>query len=503
MRATKSILVHLLVVFGLGTVPAYAAESGMPTPEPHPLMVIPFVVLLLCIALMPFIHKHHWENHYPKVAIGLGLVTAFYYVVVLHNALRMLTGMIEYAGFMALIGSLFVIAGGIHINMTGRSTPALNTALLAVGAILANLIGTTGASMLLIRPFLRINRRRVAPYHVVFFIFLVSNIGGALTPIGDPPLFLGYLKGVPFFWLMKFPEVLLPWLMCCGAIVTLFFFIDSANFRKHTTNAEVLDGNRIEFEGSQNFIWLLVVLGLVLVQNADWLDGLEHWPAVVSLGNAMGWSLAKASESLVTVMVALLMIVTACLAHKLANKDTLKRNEFDFAPVREVGFLFAGIFATMVPALDLLEKHAGHIGITTVRQFFWSTGGLSSVLDNAPTYLSFLTAAFGLQHLSLENPIHVQALLHPDIINQYTPQQLVDLGLHRLDPNAWRYVVAVSLGAVFFGAGTYIGNGPNFMVKSIAESSGVKCPSFFGYVVKYAVPILLPLFALVSWLFLR
>jgi Na+/H+ antiporter NhaD/arsenite permease-like protein len=499
----KSILVGLLAVFSLGTIPAIAAGPTAPSPEPHPLMLIPFVVLLLCIALMPFIHKHHWENHYPKVAIGLGLVTALYYVAVLHNAPRMLTSMIEYAGFMALIGSLFVIAGGIHIQITGRSTPALNTALLAVGAIVANLIGTTGASMLLIRPFLRINQRRIAPYHVVFFIFLVSNIGGALTPIGDPPLFLGYLKGVPFFWLIKLPEVVLPWLMCSGALLTLFFVIDTVNFRNHKTDAGAVERNRIEFEGSHNFVWLVVILGLVLAQKAEWLEGLERWPAIVSLGNATGWGPAKATESFVTIVVALLMIVTACLAHQLANKDALKRNEFDFAPVREVGFLFAGIFATMVPALELLEKHAGTIGITTVRQFFWGTGGLSSVLDNAPTYLNFLTAAFGLQHLSLENPIHVHALLHPNIINQYTPQQLADLGLHKLDPNAWRYVVAVSLGAVFFGAGTYIGNGPNFMVKSIAESSGVKCPSFFGYVVKYAVPILLPLLALVSWLFLR
>jgi Na+/H+ antiporter NhaD/arsenite permease-like protein len=499
----KRFLVNLVVLFGLGVIPAFAAGSVVPSPEPHPAMVIPFVVLLLCIALMPFIHKHHWENHYPKVAIGLGLVTAFYYVIVLHNTPRMLASLIEYAGFMGLIGSLYVIAGGIHINMTGRSTPALNTALLAVGAVLANLIGTTGASMLLIRPYLRINRQRVAPYHVVFFIFLVSNIGGALTPIGDPPLFLGYLKGVPFFWLMKLPEVLLPWLMCSGALLALFLFIDTANFRKRNTDAGAVEGNRIGFEGSQNFIWLFVILGLVLAQKAEWLEGLEHWSAAVSLANATGWGLAKANESFVTVVVALLMIATACLAHKLASKDTLQKNEFDFAPVREVGFLFAGIFATMVPALDLLEKHAGTIGISTVRQFFWGTGTLSSVLDNAPTYLNFLTAAFGLQHLSLENPAHVHALLHPDIINQYSPQQLVDLGLHKLDPNAWQYVVAVSLGAVFFGAATYIGNGPNFMVKSIAESSGVKCPSFFGYVVKYAVPILLPLFALVSWLFLR
>jgi Na+/H+ antiporter NhaD/arsenite permease-like protein len=499
----KRISVTALILFGLGGVQAFAAEAAATAREPHPLMVLPFAILLLAIALMPFIHKHHWENHYPKVAIGLGLVTAAYYVAVLHHTPRMLTSMVEYAGFMALIGSLFVIAGGIHINMTGRSTPAINTGLLTLGAILANLIGTTGASMLLIRPFLRINQHRVAPYHVVFFIFIVSNIGGALTPIGDPPLFLGYLKGVPFFWLLEVPQVVLSWLMCVGVLLVLFFVIDSAGFRKHKTATTAVAKDRVALEGSHNFIWLFVILGLVFVQKAEWLKGLEHWSALVSLGDVTGWGAVKSAESFVTALVAALMIATACLAHKFASRDALKENGFDFAPVREVAFLFAGIFATMVPALDLLERHAADIGITSVRQFFWGSGCLSSVLDNAPTYLNFLTAAFGLQHLSLENPIHVQALLHPEIINQYSPQQLVELGLHKLDPNAWEYVVAVSLGAVFFGAVTYIGNGPNFMVKSIAESSGVNCPSFFGYVVKYALPILIPLFAIVSWLFLR
>jgi Na+/H+ antiporter NhaD/arsenite permease-like protein len=451
--------------------------------EPHVIMVTPFVVLLLAIALMPFIHKHHWENHYPKVAIGLGLITVVYYLVVLRNGQRMLTSMIEYAGFMALIGSLFVIAGGIHINMTGRSTPAVNTGMLALGAILANFIGTTGASMLLIRPFLRINKYRVAPYRVVFFIFIVSNIGGALTPIGDPPLFLGYLKGVPFFWLLKVPQVVLAWLFCVGALLALFFLIDSLNFRKHKTDGSKRAEDRIELEGSHNFIWLFVIIGLVLAQKAEWLKALERWSVVQGMGDALGWGAVKAAESFTTVLIAVLMISTACLAYRFANKDALRENEFSFAPVREVGFLFVGIFTTMVPALDLLEKHAGELGITTVRQFFWGSGCLSSVLDNAPTYLNFLTAAFGLHHLSLENPGHVDAFL--------------------LDPLKWKYLVAVSLGSVFFGANTYIGNGPNFMVKSIAESGGVRCPSFFGYVVKYTLPILIPLFAVVSWLFLR
>ena len=467
--------------------------------EPSAWMVLPFVFLLLAIALMPFIHQHHWEKHYPKVSIGLGLITAVYYVAVLHNSPRMVTTLVEYAGFLALIGSLFVIAGGIHINMTGRSTPAVNTGLLAIGAILANLIGTTGASILLIRPFLRINKSRVAPYHVVFFIFLVSNIGGALTPIGDPPLFLGYLKGVPFFWLLTKPAVVLAWLLCVGALLALFFLIDALHCRGHEPPPEEPARDRIELEGSHNFIFLFVIIGLVLVQKADWLKQLEHLGVFIAMGDALRWGAAKAADSFVTVVIAALMAATAGIAYKCASQDALRENEFSFGPLREVGFLFVGIFLTMVPALDLLEKHAGDLGITTVRQFYWGTGILSSVLDNAPTYLNFLTAAFGLQHLSLENPVHVQALLHPDLLNQYSPQQLIDLGLHKLDPKAFEYIIAVSLGAVFFGAATYIGNGPNFMVKSIAESAGVNPPSFFGYVFKYTLPILVPLFALVSW----
>ncbi|HUI08427.1 MAG TPA: sodium:proton antiporter [Verrucomicrobiae bacterium] len=472
-------------------------------PEPRVFMVAPFVVLLLAIALAPFVVKHHWEKHYPKVAIGLGLITVVYYLAFLHNGPRMLTSAVEYAGFMALVGSLYVIAGGIHVNMTGRSTPLANTGILALGAVLANLIGTAGASMLLVRPFLRINRYRVAPYQVVFFIFIVSNIGGALTPIGDPPLFLGYLKGVPFFWLLTKPQVLGAWLVCVAALLALFFLLDWRNFVKHETEVKKPTEDRIQVEGSHNFLWLMVIIALVLLQKAEWLKDLEHWPLIQSWGKALGWGTEKAAESLVTVAVAVLMTLTAAAAYKLSNKRALEENEFNFLPVYEVGILFLGIFATMVPALDLLEKHAGDLGIRTVHQFFWGAGILSSVLDNAPTYLNFLTAAFGLQHMSLENPVHVQALLHPNLITQYTAQQLIDLGLHKLDPKAWEYVVAVSLGAVFFGANTYIGNAPNFMVKSIAESRGVKCPSFLGYIFKYALPILIPLFALVSWLFLR
>ena len=432
--------------------------------EPAIWSVTPFVTLLLAMALLPFIHRHHWENHYPKIAIGLGSITTLYYVFALHNPARMGITAIDYLGFIALIGALYIIAGGIHINLTGRGTPALNTGLLATGAVLANFIGTTGASMLLIRPFLKINKDRVSPYHVVFFIFIVSNIGGALTPIGDPPLFLGYLKGVPFFWLATSPPVVDAWLLAIAVLLGVFFIIDRRNYQSQNRAAAPAPVGKLELTGTTNFIWLAVIIGLVLAQKADWFQTGGHGHAV-------------------TVGIAGAMLAVAAVAYRWSNRTALQQNEFTFAPLREVAFLFAGIFATMVPALDLLEKHAGDIGIKTVPHFYWGTGLLSSVLDNAPTYLNFLTAAFGLHHL--------------------TPDVPADMARMLTEPALARYLIAISISAVFFGAVTYIGNGPNFMVKTIAESSGVRCPSFFGYVGKYAVPILLPVLILVAWLFLR
>lgn len=471
----------VLACLGLPVI-AFAAEPAVAHPEPHPAMVSPFLLLLLAIAVAPFINKHFWERNYHLIALGLGAISILYYVAALHNAPRMLTSGIEYVGFMALIGSLFVIAGGIHINMSGHATPTVNTGMLAVGALLANVIGTTGASMLLIRPFLRINRGRVAPYQVVFFIFIVSNIGGALTPIGDPPLFLGYLKGVPFFWLLGKTQVVFAWLLCIGVLLALFFIWDTRSFRQHPAPPRAITKDRIELEGGHNLLWLAVIIGLVLAQKSDALKSLEHWSGFATLGGWLGWSQLKAAESVMTLVIAAGMMATAAVAYRFSNKDALRENEFGFGPVKEVAFLFAGIFATMVPALDLLEKHAAELGISTPGGFYWGSGVLSSVLDNAPTYLNFLTASFGLHNLSLEDADHVQRFV--------------------ADPGMARFLIAVSLGSVFFGANTYIGNGPNFMVKSIAESSGVKCPTFFGYVFKYSLPILIPLFALVAWLLL-
>jgi Na+/H+ antiporter NhaD/arsenite permease-like protein len=416
--------------------------------DPNPLMILPFAALLLCIALMPFIHKHHWEQHYPKISTGLGLVTVVYYVAVLRHGERMLHVGHEYVSFLALIGSLFVVCGGIHIRVKGEAKPWANCLFLFLGAVLSNVIGTTGASMLLIRPWIRMNKYRITAFHIVFFIFIVSNVGGCLTPIGDPPLFLGYLKGVPFWWVLE--NCWEAWGVAVLWTIGIFYLLDSQNFlraslaiREKETAAETW-----KVDGLRNVVFLAVILVAVFIRTPPGLS------EALMIGAAIGSWFATA-------------------------KPIHEANDFTFAPIKEVAWLFAGIFATMVPALDYLEIHATELGLNSETKFFWLTGLLSSALDNAPTYLTFLAAAMGRQHLSLNSPDDMRAFLA-----QHD---------HEL--------IAISLGAVFFGAMTYIGNGPNFMVKSISERAKVKTPTFFGYLFKFAVPILLPFFALVSILF--
>jgi Na+/H+ antiporter NhaD/arsenite permease-like protein len=323
----------------------------------------------------------------------------------------------------------------------------MNTSLLAAGAVISNLLGTTGASMLLIRPFIRINKLRIREFHVVFFIFVVSNIGGALTPIGDPPLFLGYLNFVPFHWTLA--HVWHIWLLALVLVLGVFFVFDTIAYRRWVEERRSEPKpSRIYLQGTQNFFFLLIILVAVF---AD------------------------------TPVRELIMIAAAGAAHRFARKEALRANEFNFTPIREVAILFAGIFATMVPALDWLELNADRLGIRTPGQFFWASGILSSFLDNAPTYLNFLSAALGLHHLVLGNAEHMRSFIS-------------DHG---------KFLQAISVASVFFGANSYIGIGPNFMVKSIAEQAGVRCPSFFGYMAKYSVPVLIPIFALVWLLFFR
>ena len=436
--------------------------------------IAPFILLLLSIAVIPFIDRNWWDKNYPLVAYSLGFIVVLYYGFSLHNIPRLFLTSYEYISFISLIGSLFVVAGGIHVRMRGKLTPIGNVALLATGAVISNVLGTTGASMLLIRPFIRMNKHRIKGYHIVFFIFIVSNIGGALTPIGDPPLFLGFLKGIPFFWITT--RVSHIWALTVGLVLLVFYLFDSYNFRRESEKVEkaAAEVEEPEVSGLHNIIFLIIIIAAVFV---------EH-PAPLMLREVIMWSAALAS-------------------YYTTKREIHEKNEFNFVPIKEVAILFAGIFATMIPALDWLELNAVKIGITTPGQFYWSTGMLSSVLDNAPTYLNFLTAVFGLHGANIENLNHMNLILGvttPATIGLSNPLQS---GAFIINSETWRYVQAVSLGAVFFGANTYIGNGPNFMVKSIAEQAKVKCPSFFGYIIKYSLPILIPIFALVWYLFFR
>jgi Na+/H+ antiporter NhaD/arsenite permease-like protein len=470
-------------------------------PSPNPWMMLPFISLLGMIALAPLIIPRWWHRHYPKVAYALGALTLAYYLFGLHAYERVWHTGIEYVSFIALIGSLFIVSGGIHINVKGEATPLANTVFLAIGAVIANVLGTTGASMLLIRPWLRMNKYRITAHHVVFFIFVVSNVGGCLTPIGDPPLFLGYLKGVPFWWVAQ--ECWPMWLVGVGYLLALFYFLDRRNYLrapKAVREALAEPPDVWRFEGTANLGFLGMILVAVFISDPPFVREF-------------------------------IMVGAALASYFTTRKRIHHANHFNFQPIREVAILFVGIFATMMPALDWLQGHATGFGRPGPTFFFWATGALSSFLDNAPTYLSFLSTEFGAfldPNLVAKILAHVQAhganLVPPtgDFAPQvqaalaalaaYHPAQLaartltveeVEIALLLIDPTAARCLVAISVGAVFFGATTYIGNGPNFMVKAIADQKRIHTPTFLGYLFKYSVPCLGPMLVLVWWLFFR
>src|SRR3989338_2769428 len=327
---------------------------------------LPFAALLASIALFPLLNKHWWDKNYPWVSLGLGAVVVFHILFKLKNPEMLLGTAHEYFSFIALIGSLFIVAGGIHINVKGEARPIANCAFLLTGSVLANFLGTTGASMVLIRPWIRMNKYRLTAFHIVFFIFLVSNVGGALTPIGDPPLFLGYLKGVPFFWVLE--HLIGAWLITVALLIGIFFLIDTLNFKRAPLEIRVKETEHEgewKFLGSHNVLFLFMIVGSVFINKPVFLR-----------------------ESI--------MILAAALSYKSTPKNVHVYNEFNFTPIKEVAVLFLGIFATMIPALQWLEHHADKIGIHSPGHFFWGSGILSGVLDNAPTYLNFLSASMGL-----------------------------------------------------------------------------------------------------------
>jgi Na+/H+ antiporter NhaD/arsenite permease-like protein len=411
----------------------------MPTAPPL-YSVLPFAAMLLAIAFLPLALPHWWEPNRNKLVIsaGLGLPVLLLYLareprVLLHTA-----G--DYVSFIVLLSGLYVIAGGILLRGDLEATPAVNSAFLGGGAVLASLIGTTGASMLVIRALLQTNRERARVTHtVVFFIFLVSNIGGMLTPLGDPPLFLGYLAGVPFTWTLRLWR---PWLTMILILLATYFVWDTIQHRRESRAALRLDHTRLQplrIHGGVNGLWLAGVVAAVALLHAPLRE-------FVILG-------------------------LAALSLWLTPREIRRANQFTALPMVEVAVLFIGIFLTMIPALELLHLRGGELGVREPWQFFWATGGLSAFLDNAPTYLTFLALAQGLG----------------------LPGEVVGV------PHS--ILAAISLGAVAMGANSYIGNAPNFMVKAVAEAAGVRMPSFLGYMV-YSGAVLLPLFGLVTLLFL-
>jgi len=417
--------------------------------------VVPFALMLLSIAVLPLFAARFWEHNLNKlvVSVVLGAPIAVWTATLDTHAL--LHAANEYVAFILLLGSLFVISGGIVVRGTLAGTPGLNSILLGIGAVLASVIGTTGASMLLIRPLLRANSVRNRKAHVfVFFIFVVANGGGLLTPMGDPPLFLGFLRGVPFTWTLRLWPA---WLLANGALLLLFYIIDSTIFRREDLERrEDLDEVAVEHQtplsvaGKRNFLFLGGIVAVLLA------SGTLGLPAPVQDAGI----LAMAVLSLLT-----------------TPKELRPENGFTWSPIAEVAALFAGIFATMIPALAILNARGGELRLQEPWHYFWASGALSSFLDNAPTYLTFASAASGAVGTSAD-----------------------DLGQLLLTERGTALLAAISMGSVLMGANTYIGNGPNFMVKAIAEQSGVRMPGFFGYMA-YSGAILIPLFVVMTWVF--
>ncbi|HEY2712348.1 MAG TPA: sodium:proton antiporter [Chthoniobacterales bacterium] len=406
--------------------------------------MLPFGILLLAITFGPLIAQYHWERHYHYLCIALASVVCGYYIFALRQTAPVLHASFDYASFMVVVGSFFVVSGGIRLRIKGPSTPARNTLFLLVGTLLANLIGTIGASLLLIRPWITMNKSRASAMHIAFFIFLVSNIGGALLPVG-PPLFLGFLKGVPFEWTLRhcWPQ----WSLTVGILLSVFFILDVINLRAARRRVHKPETTPWRCDGAHNLIFLLALLAALIFVPGQLREVIV---ILIALGSYLG-----------------------------TPKRIRAANNFTFAPLKEVAWLFLGIFGTMIPVLAFMERSAARLGLNSDMHFYWASGLLSALLDNAPTYLAFFAAAVGLHGLDINDPSHVARFISAN----------------------GSALVAISLGATFFGALTYIGNSPNLLVKTIAEHARVPTPNFVSYTWKFALPILIPVFALDALLF--
>jgi Na+/H+ antiporter NhaD/arsenite permease-like protein len=434
---------------------------------------IPFAFILLSIAFFPLILPEFWHHHFGKIsafwaaALGIPFLIVFKGAA-LYEILHIILA--DYVPFIILLWSLYTVSGGILLRGTLRGTPVVNVVILIIGTLLASWMGTTGAAMLLIRPFLRANNyRKNRTFMVVFFIFLVANVGGSLTPLGDPPLFLGFLHGVSFFWTFKiFPHMV----MVAIVLLVIYFILDTYHYRKEGVSAPEEEGVKepLKLEGTYNFIFLAGIVGAVL------MSGIVDWGEVTTLG------IHRAVQDWVRDGLLIAMGILSLVATPIRIRDD---NDFTWFPIIEVAYLFIGIFITMIPCLLILKAGSqGALafltnGVTQPLHYFWVTGVLSSFLDNAPTYLTFFNSALGAFYSGMTEAQAVPLLMTENAI----------------------YLKAISTGAVFFGACSYIGNAPNFMVRSISEEAGTPMPSFFGYILKYSLVYLIPVFVLVTFVF--
>ena len=430
-------------------------------------ILLPFVAMLLCIAIAPLVAEKEWEKNLNKFAVSmvLGSVVAIW-MVANNNAENEFTHKLvhqmvfDYVPFILLLTALFVVTGGIHVKGDIQATPKVNTLILAIGFVLASLMGTTGAATLLIRPLLATNSQRKYTTHtVLFFIALVANTGGLLTPLGDPPLFLLYLRGAEFTWFLS----LLPiWAFVGISLLVIYFLLDTYYYTKREALEHLMHDAReqepIRIEGNINFLWLACVVASVMFINSGYIPamGEEHAPIYIKL-----------LREIVLVAIIFLSLYTT-------KKQVREANHYSWAPIIEVAVLFVGIFATMTPALIYLNANAADLGLTKPWQFYYSAGTLSSFLDNAPTAVAFHSVATG---LPMTEGVPMVAGVQEVLLK------------------------AIATASVFFGAMTYIGNGPNFMVKAIAEESGLRMPSFFGYMFKFSLVVLLPLYIIVQLIF--
>ncbi len=433
--------------------------------------VFPFLGMLASIAFFPLLLPKFWHHHFGKISLfwaALGALVVLYYLRSdgLHIIIHVLVE--EYLPFIVLLSALYVVSCGVFVSNFVSGTPLGNTLYLAFGTPLASLMGTTGASMVLIRPFLRANAwRKKRDFMIVFFIFLISNIGGSLTPLGDPPLFLGFLKGIPFFWTLN---LFLPMLMLCIPLLLVYYLLDRYYYQKEDKYDITIEKEPFRLEGVYNLFLIILIIVVLL------LTGIANLPKLRFLG---------IDVSLNSLIRDVLLLVILLVSYFITPQEIKIKNEFTWYPIKEVIIIFFGLFITMIPAIQiLLAGGKGAFGpiiqvLNRPYHYFYGTGIFSAFLDNAPTYLTFLSALLGRFYQGMPDKTALSLLFQE----------------HQ------KYLLAISCGAVFFGAATYIGNAPNFMVKSIAEERGIHMPTFFGFLFKYTLPILFPLFLVVSLIF--